>query len=53
MIKFYDTILFCFLFVLQVYSDEAIQPKLTCASMCAKVDYGNAGICCSKNISKY
>jgi len=36
----------CVLFVLQVFSDEASQPKLCCASLCDQVDFGYAGICC-------
>lgn len=50
--KFFFVILFCFLFVLQVCSEDAFQPKLTCASMCEQVEFGNAGICCSKTNPK-
>ena len=38
----------CVLFVLQVFSDEASQPKFSCASLCEQVDFGYAGICCGK-----
>ena len=38
----------CVLFVLQVFSEEASQPKFSCASLCEQVDLGYAGICCGK-----
>ena len=38
----------CVLFVLQVFSHEASQPKFSCASLCDQVDFGYAGICCGK-----
>ena len=38
----------CVLFVLQVFSDEARQPKLSCASLCEQVEFGYVGICCGK-----
>ena len=36
----------CVLSFLQVFSQEAGQPKLSCASLCEQVDSGYAGICC-------
>ena len=38
----------CVFFVLQVLSEEASQPKFSCASLCEQVDFGYAGICCGK-----
>ena len=38
----------CVLFVLQVFSAEASQPKFSCGSLCGQVDFGYAGICCGK-----
>ena len=36
------------MFVLQVFSQEASQPKLSCASLCEQVGSGYAGICCGR-----
>merc|ERR1719384_430553 len=41
---FHVMTLFCLLFVLQVFSEEA--KDLDCASLCEQVDSGFAGICC-------
>lgn len=36
------------MFVLQVFSEEAREPLLDCASLCEQVDTGFAGICCGQ-----
>ena len=52
MLKLHVITPLCMLFVLQVFSHEAIQPKFSCASQCEHVDFGYAGICCGKIKSK-
>ena len=42
----------CVLFVLQVFSEEASQPKFSCGSLCGQVDFGYAGICCGIKLNK-
>ena len=48
MLKLHVITPLCVLFVLQVFSEEASQPKFSCASLCDQVDFGYAGICCGK-----
>ena len=48
MLKLHVKTPLCVLLVLQVFSQEASQPKLSCASLCEQVDFGYAGICCGK-----
>ena len=48
MIKLQVITLICVLSFLQVFSEEASQPKFSCTSLCEQVDFGFAGICCGR-----